>query len=76
MELESARLLAAGICMGLGAIGPGIGEGIVSAKALEGMARNPELSNSLFTNMLIAMAVCESTAIYSLLITFIILFAV
>ena len=76
MELESARLLAAGICMGLGAIGPGIGEGIVSAKALEGMARNPELSNSLFTNMLIAMAVCESTAISSLLITFIILFAV
>ncbi len=61
--------------MGLGAIGPGIGEGIAASKALEAMGRNPEMSDKLFTNMLISMAVCESTAIYALLITFIILFA-
>ena len=76
MELESARILAAGLCMGLGAIGPGIGEGIAASKALEAMGRNPEMAGPLFTNMLISMAVCESTAIYALLITFIILFAV
>lgn len=76
MEIEAARLLAAGICMGLGAVGPGIGEGLIAAKALEAMGRNPEVSNTLFTNMLVSMAVCESTAIYSLLISFMILFAV
>ena len=74
MELEAVRLLAAGICMGFGAIGPGIGEGIVAGKAIEAMGRNPEMSGRLFTNMLIGMAVTETTSIYALLITFIILF--
>jgi len=74
MDLEVARLLAAGVCMGLGAIGPGIGEGIVAGKAIEAMGRNPEMSGKLFTNMLIGMAVTETTGIYALLITFIILF--
>ncbi len=76
MELEAARLLAAGLCMGLGALGPGIGEGIIASKAMESMGRNPEVSNSLFTNMIIAMAICETTGIYALVITFLILFAV
>jgi len=74
MEVEAAKLLAAGLCMGLGAIGPAIGEGLVGAKALEAMGRNPEVSNKLFTNMVIAMAISESTGIYSLVISFLILF--
>jgi len=76
MELEAARLLAAGLCMGLGAIGPGIGEGIIAGKALEAMGRNPSEGNSLFSKMIISMAICESTAIYSLLISLILLFVV
>lgn len=76
MELEATRLLAASICMGLGAIGPGIGEGIVASKALEAMGRNPEMSDKLFSNMIVAMAITESTAIYSLVISLIILFVV
>ena len=74
MELEAARLLAAGLAMGLGAIGPGIGEGIVAGKALEAMGRNPEMSDKLFSNMIVSMAITESTAIYSLVIALIILF--
>lgn len=73
MEIEAVRLIAAGICMGFGAIGPGIGEGMVAGKAIEAMGRNPEMSGRLFTNMLIGMAVTETTSIYALLITFIIL---
>jgi F-type H+-transporting ATPase subunit c len=76
MELEAARLMAAAISMGLGSIGSGIGEGMIGSKAIESMARNPEMSDKLFTNMLISMAICESTAIYALLVSFIILFAV
>ncbi|PIQ79101.1 ATP synthase F0 subunit C [Candidatus Peregrinibacteria bacterium CG11_big_fil_rev_8_21_14_0_20_41_10] len=76
MDVEAARLIAAGLAMGLGAVGPGIGEGIIAGKAMEAMGRNPEVSDKLFSNMIVAMAICESTGIYSLVIAFIILFAV
>lgn len=75
MEPEAAKYLAAGISMGFGAIGPAIGEGFIAAKAIEGMSRNPEISDKLFTNMIIGMAITESTGIYSLIIALIILFA-
>ena len=39
--IKAARLIGAGLCMGIGAIGPAIGEGNAVGKALEGMARNP-----------------------------------
>ncbi len=76
MEVEAARLLAAGIAIGFGAIGSGIGEGIIAGKALEAMARNPEESSNIFSKMFVALAICESTAIYALVVSFIILFAV
>lgn len=76
MDVEAARLLAAGIAVGLGAIGPGIGEGIAASKAIEAMGRNPEVSGDIFTKMIIAMAITESTAIYALVVAFLILFAV
>ena len=74
MELEAAKVLAAGVCMGLGAIGPGIGEGVAASKGLEAMGRHPAVANKIFTNMLVSMAICESTAIYSLVLALIILF--
>jgi F-type H+-transporting ATPase subunit c len=76
MDVEAARLLAAGIAVGFGAIGSGIGEGIAAGRALAAMARNPSLKDELFTRMIIAMAITESTALYALVITFLILFAV
>ena len=74
MDIESARVIAAGIAMGFGAIGPGIGEGYVGGKAMEAMGRNPEAGNTIFTRMFVAMAVCESTGIYSLVIALLVLF--
>ena len=76
LDIESAKVLAAGLCMGLGAIGPGIGEGIAASKALEAMGRNPAVADKIFTNMLVAMAITESTAIYSLVLALIILFVI
>ncbi len=75
MDIEAVKILAAGLAVGLGAIGPGIGEGIAAGKALEAMGRNPSIKDELFTRMIIAMAITESTAIYALVITFLILFA-
>ena len=76
MEAEAAKLLAAGICMGLGAIGPGIGEGVVAGKAIEAMSRNPKMADKILPNMLLGMAITESTGIYSLVISLILLFVV
>ena len=76
MDIESAKVLAAGLCMGIGAVGSGIGEGYVSGKALEAIGRNPSMKDSLFSNMIVAMAITESTAIYSLVISLIILFVI
>ena len=73
--LKAMCALGAGLCMGIGAIGPAIGEGNAVGKALEGMARQPETAGTLRTNMILGCAITETTGIYSLLISFLILFA-
>lgn len=73
--IKAAAAIGAGLCMGIGAIGPAIGEGNAVGKALEGMARQPETSSTLRTNMIIGCAITETTGIYSLLIALLILFA-
>ena len=75
MELARGLIaLAAGLCMGIGAIGPAIGEGNAVGKALEGMARQPEMADTLRTNMIVGCAITETTGIYSLLIAILLLF--
>ncbi|MBO5322593.1 MAG: ATP synthase F0 subunit C [Oscillospiraceae bacterium] len=71
----AAKAIGAGLCMGIGAIGPAIGEGNAVGKALEGMARQPESAGTLRTNMILGCAVTETTGIYSLVIALLILFA-
>ena len=72
----AARYLGAGLCMGLGAIGPAIGEGFAAGKALEGISRRPEMPGLLTRTMLIGHAVSESTGIYSLVIAIILIWVV
>ena len=74
MDIEAAKALGAGLCMGLGAIGPAIGEGNAVGKALEAMARQPEMASSLRTNMILGCAITETTGIYSLVISLLLLF--
>ena len=73
--LKACCAIGAGLCMGIGAIGPGVGEGNAVAHALDGMARQPEAASNLRTNMILGCAITETTGIYSLLIAFLILFA-
>ena len=73
--LKAMCAIGAGLCMGIGAIGPALGEGNAVGKALEGMARQPESAGTLRTNMILGCAITETTGIYSLLIAFLILFA-
>ena len=72
--IAAARALGAGLCMGIGAIGPAIGEGHAVGKALEGMARQPESQGTLRTNMILGCAITETTGIYSLVVSLLLLF--
>lgn len=72
--VRAACALGAGLCMGLGAIGPAVGEGNAVGKALEGMSRQPETMGMLRTNMILGCAITESTGIYSLVIALLMLF--
>ena len=72
--MDGMKYLAAGLCMGIGAIGPAIGEGNAVGKALEGMARQPEMASTLRTNMILGCAVTETTGIYSLVVALLCLF--
>ena len=74
--LKACCAIGAGLCMGIGAIGPAIGEGNAVGKALEGMARQPETADNLRTNMILGCAITETTGIYSLVIALLILFAI
>lgn len=74
--IRAAALLGAGIAMGLGAIGPGVGEGFTGGKACEAIGKNPEEANLLTRTMLIGQAVSESTGIYSLVIALLLIFVV
>ena len=66
--VKAAALLGSGIAMGLGAIGPGVGEGFAAGKACESIGRRPEEAGLITRTMLVGQAVSESTGIYSLVI--------
>jgi len=74
MEPETLTNLAAGLAIGLGAIGPGLGIGILAAKGLEGIARNPEAAPKIQTAMILAIAFAEAVAIYALVVALMIKF--
>ncbi|HPR16623.1 MAG TPA: ATP synthase F0 subunit C [Candidatus Cloacimonadota bacterium] len=74
--VKAASLLSAGVCMGMGALGPALGEGFTAAKAVEGISRSPESASIITRTMLVGQAVSESTGIYSLVIALLLIFAV
>ena len=76
MDVQAVKFLAAGLAIGLGAIGPGIGVGLVVLGALQAIGRNPEARGPIMTNMILGIAMAESIAIYALVITIILIWVV
>lgn len=62
--------LAAALAIALSTIGPGIGQGLTASKAMDAIARQPEMAGTIRSNMIIAMGLLESLTIYGLLIAF------
>jgi F-type H+-transporting ATPase subunit c len=69
-----ASALAAGLAMGIGAIGPAIGQGRAVAQALAAIAQQPDEATSITRTLFVGMALVESTAIYSFVVAMILLF--
>ncbi|MCX6029679.1 MAG: ATP synthase F0 subunit C [Chloroflexi bacterium] len=74
MDVEGLKALGSALAIGLGAIGPGIGIGLIGSKAMEAMGRNPEAADNIRTNMILAIVFAESVAIYALVVALLLKF--
>lgn len=80
MDMQHAIFLAgafigAGLMFGLGAGGAGIGDGLVTSRTVEGIARQPEARGTLITTMLIGVGLIESLPIIALVFAIVLIFA-
>jgi F-type H+-transporting ATPase subunit c len=73
--VATASIVTAGITVGIGAIGPALGEGKALAQALSALAQQPDEANNITRTLFVGMALVESTAIYCLVVALILLFA-
>ena len=71
----AVSIFTAGITIAIGGYGPSRGEGEALTKAIEAIARQPEATNQIIRTLFVGMAMVESVAIYSLVISLILLFA-
>ncbi len=74
MDVPAAKLIATALAIGLGAIGPGIGIGIIGGGALQALGRNPEAESTIRSTMILAIAFAEAVVIYALVFALIIKF--
>lgn len=68
MTPEVMKMLAVGLAVGLGMLGPALALGLIGFSALQGISRNPEASGPILTNMILIGAFAEAIAIYVLII--------
>lgn len=66
--VKAAAFLGAAIAMGVGSLGPALGQGMIGMKACESIGKYPESAGKIRMTMMIAMGLVETAAIYALLI--------
>ena len=71
LDAEAVKMLAIGLAIGLGLLGPGIGIGLLGASAMNALGRNPEARGPIQTNMILAIAFAEALGIYALIVAII-----
>ncbi|WP_428927916.1 F0F1 ATP synthase subunit C [Marinibacterium sp. SX1] len=73
--VEIVSILAAALAVGMGAIGPALGEGRAVAAAMDAIARQPEAAGTISRTLFVGLAMIETMAIYTLVIALLVLFA-
>ena len=69
MTAEAVKFLAAGIAIGAGLFGPGLGIGMTGYAAMQALGRNPEARGAILPNMILAIAFAEALGIYALIVS-------
>ena len=73
--IQAVSIISAALAVGFGAIGPGIGEGMAVASAMDAIARQPEASGTISRTLFVGLAMIETMAIYCLVVALLVLFA-
>jgi F-type H+-transporting ATPase subunit c len=74
MDIEAVKVLAMAIAAGLGVLGPALGIGLIGGRAMDAIGRNPEASDKIVSNMILAIVFTEALGILALVVSFIIRF--
>ena len=75
INADALKAVAMALAAGVGVLGPGIGIGMLVARALEAIGRNPEAAPKIQATMFIGIAFVEALAIFALVVAFVIKFA-
>lgn len=68
MDPQTMKMLAVGLAVGLGMLGPGLGIGLIGYSAMQALGRNPEARGPIMTNMILSIAFAEAIGIYVLIV--------
>ena len=74
-NIATVSIFSSAICMGIGSFAAGIAEGMVAKQAMQSLAQQPDESSSISKTLFISMSLIESSAIYCLLISMILIFS-
>jgi len=74
MDIETGKFLAMALAAGLGVLGPAIGIGMIGGRAMEAIGRNPEASDKIVSNMILAIVFTEALGILAIVVSFVIKF--
>ncbi len=75
LNADAIKSIAMALAAGIGVLGPAIGIGMLVARALEGIARNPEAAGKIQSSMILGIAFVEALGIFALVVAFVIKFA-
>ena len=73
--IAMTSIITAGLTIDIGSIGPALGEARALAQALSAIAQQPDEANTITRTLFVGLAMVESTAIYCLVISMILIFA-
>ena len=73
--IAAASIIASGLAIAIGAIGPALGEGRAVAQALSSIAQQPDEANTITRTLFVGLAMIESTAIYCFVVSMVLIFA-
>ncbi len=74
MDPATMKMLAIGLAVGLGMLGPALALGLIGFSALQGIARNPEARGPILTNMIVVAGLAEAIGIYVLIVGILLIF--